>query len=210
MSLTIQQVKGFVKTGKSVSAGENSIVKVYQNAEAQELGPRQVLGWFSKASVDIHGHVVVPSGIDVSDFVKKPTIFWDHDTSIPIGEASNLELTPEGLKGVITFLDADTPIVGEYAELAWTLMKKNLVGFSIGFSFTKNSTEYDENKDVLYLNQAIIKEISVTPDPANADTIQIAIGKHRALSENINTILNTKEPNWIAEWKYKLSAFDLY
>jgi HK97 family phage prohead protease len=209
MSLTIQQVKGFVKAGKSVSVADGSLVRLYQDAEAQELGPRQVLGWFSKASVDIHGHVVVPSGIDITNFVKKPTIFWDHDTTLPIGEASDLELTADGLKGIVTFLPADTPIVGEYAELAWTLMKKNLVGFSIGFSFMKNSTEYDEASDVMFLNQAVIKEISVTPDPANADTVQIAIGKHRAMSADINTLLNNKEPNWIAEWKFKLSAFDL-
>lgn len=209
MSLTIQQVKGFVKAGKSVSVADGSLVRLYQDAEAQELGPRQVLGWFSKASVDIHGHVVVPSGIDITNFVKKPTIFWDHDTTLPIGEASDLELSADGLKGIVTFLPADTPIVGEYAELAWTLMKKNLVGFSIGFSFMKNSTEYDEASDVMFLNQAVIKEISVTPDPANADTVQIAIGKHRAMSADINTLLNNKEPNWIAEWKFKLSAFDL-
>ncbi|HCD33498.1 MAG TPA: hypothetical protein DER01_13905, partial [Phycisphaerales bacterium] len=50
-----------------------------------KLDDRSVVASITSISVDRDGDVLIPQGCDATDFLKSPTVFFNHDYNLPVG-----------------------------------------------------------------------------------------------------------------------------
>ncbi|WP_234730125.1 HK97 family phage prohead protease [Acidocella facilis] len=149
------------------------ITKFLANAETQQLGPRQVRVIASTQSVDRAGDIVVQAGIDLSAFLSNPIILYQHDPNIPVGRASDVQITAAGLVMTINFADAG---VSAKADEVCGLVKSGILrGISIGFAPVV-AEPIDKNKPRAgqRYTSAALMEVSIVSIPANTDAAVVA------------------------------------
>jgi HK97 family phage prohead protease len=160
-----------------------TVFKTFSGAP-QQMGPRTVRVIASDATVDLAGDQVVPEGIDLSAYLKRPVVLWSHNPEKPIGTASAITLSGGKLMATIEFYPAG---VSHKADEVCALVKGGFVsGVSIGFD-PESVEPLDPAKPrgggVRYLKSKLM-EISVVVIPANpnADVVQRALKSGRTLS----------------------------
>jgi len=138
-------------------------------------------------SLDRDGEVLIPGGMDASDYMKNPVIFWNHNYDQPIGTAS--KVSKEADAWVATAKLASRPD-GHPDGAEWlpdtlhALMQQGVVrGVSVGFipTETRNPSKADRDKFGQGLrsvhNRWKLLEFSVTPLPANQDALITSVSK---------------------------------
>ena len=123
---------------------ENAVVerKTYHPViKLMEDEERCVIADMTTTSIDVDGDVVIPSGGDLSRFVKNPIVMWAHNYSEPcIGRALEVRSSKDTLQAKIQF--AQTPRATEI----WQLVKGGFLKCnSIGFIAT--NTLHSGNED---------------------------------------------------------------
>lgn len=130
---------------------------------------REISGLATSISADRMGDVVVPDG---AEFKLPLPLLTQHDSSQPIGEVYEAEVTPKGIR-IKARIPQNTGL--EYVENAWKQIKARLVrGLSIGFRSLKHEPlDAERPWDGFKFLSWEWLELSAVTIPANAQaTIQ--------------------------------------
>lgn len=175
-----------------------------------EEGSRSIIHRVSTRDVDRDGEVVIPSGVDLKDFMRNPVVMWGHNYKEPqIGSDEWIKVDDKGYALVAKTIYASTPRASE----VWTLRKEgHLKTSSIGFvptevvrsndagflklvdQFTSDWPEFKKQRDRCagFVKRAILLEHSDVPIPCNPNALTLAIAKSLNLSTEMVTALDIK------------------
>lgn len=130
---------------------------------------REISGLATSISTDRMGDVVVPDG---AEFKLPLPLLTQHDSSQPIGEVYEAEVTPKGIR-IKARIPKGTGL--DYVETAWKQIRSRLVrGLSIGFRSLKHEPlDAERPWDGFKFLSWEWLELSAVTIPANAQaTIQ--------------------------------------
>jgi HK97 family phage prohead protease len=168
--------------------------------KAVDTGDRTFTAVINTDTLDRDDEVVLPDGMNSSEFDKSPTVFWNHDYSKPIARCMKLSRGYTEWTAQAKIADKPADWKGDwFPDEVYSLIKQGVVnGTSIGFLPTevRNPTQKDIERWGPKIRRVISKwkmlEFSVTPLPANHDALITAC---KALSvSGSNVVLGVEEP----------------
>lgn len=115
----------------------------------------------SDETVNILGFKVATSGIQLDDFKLNPVCLYNHEYDKLLGVWDDLQISGNQLTGIPVFDEADSEAMLYYSKVEQGILK----GASIGI------TPLSFNDDCKTMEQCSVKEISLTPVPANKSAI---------------------------------------
>jgi len=151
-------------------------------------GERSFTAKITTNAIDRDKEVLLPEGMDATDFEKSPSIFWAHDYfQLPLGKAVALKRFPNHwlAKGVMAERPDTHPEQAEwFPDTVLSLMEQGVIkGVSVGFdpvTHRKPNTE-DRRKFGEGVQNVVSRwrllEYSIAPMPANQDALVEAVGK---------------------------------
>jgi HK97 family phage prohead protease len=169
------------------------VPELHRAVAVADLAPvndeKTFIGYASTRTVDRDGEVVLPAGMDISQFQKAPVLLWGHRWSEPpIGKDTAIENDGYGLK--TRSLLADTGLANDL----WQLVKqKMLKTSSIGFiplqyvapehkdygSLMDAARKWPEwnakDEPSAFVTKAILLEHSLVSVPANIDALVLGV-----------------------------------
>ena len=163
------------------------ILKQYESEVKVVEGERALTVTITTNDVDRMGDIVEPKGGKLTNFKKNPVVLMSHDYSgLPIGKASDLVKTDNGITAKVTF-----PEEGTYplADTVYNMYKQKFMrAWSIGFIPIKSEDivddEEDKDKDKeRYLGRGRrfktweLLEFSACAVPANPEALSNMISK---------------------------------
>ena len=164
------------------------LLKTFDSKASMDDRERSITARISTAAVDRDGDVMLPSGIDMSDYRKNPVVLFGHDAgSLPIGKAAWMKKTPNEVvaKTVLAKRPDEHPAAAEWVpDTIYSLFKQEILrAFSVGFTI-EDAREADR-KDVARFGENVrriiskwkLLEFSVVPIPANQDALAMAVSK---------------------------------
>ena len=124
----------------------------------------------STDTVDSYGEAIDQASWRLERYNRNPVVLYAHDSrSLPIGVSTKIGI--EAGKLVVTARLA-TAQANPRAEEVWNCIKEGAIcGVSVGFLPKSVRTEKRNGVDVTVLADCELYEISVTPVPANPDTL---------------------------------------
>jgi len=125
----------------------------------------------SDESKNVYGFTVVTAGIDISDFLNNPVLLYNHDYDKLLGLCEEVDKAVR-LLYVPSFDEDDKYAMKQSSKVEQGILR----GSSIGII----PIEYDEVNQVM--KKCSLKEISLTPVPANRNAIAIYDTNGRKLS----------------------------
>lgn len=158
---------------------------------------------FSTSALDVYGDVVEQEW-DLSRFNTNPVVLFEHDTSTPIGKASDVVALSDRLVGTINL--ASTPKAQEVAEL---IRSDVLRGVSVGF--IPGSVDVREGV-VRLTGPHELCEVSICSIPANAEALlqkslarQLQRAGHRDITPTkaAPAVVQPAQPAWRIEGERK-------
>lgn len=123
--------------------------------------PIRITGLASTTQVDRVGDVIVMEAWakGLENYVNNPIILFNHDYDEPVGKMVDFAITSAGLQ--------ITAEIYPEAENVYNMVKRGVLStFSVGFQIKDAS--YDPMKDIFYIKELDLYEISVVSVPANA------------------------------------------
>lgn len=115
--------------------------------------------------MDRVGDIVVPDGIDLTNYKKSPIILFQHDRETVIGKAVELTKRVDGL-----YVTAEVH-AGACEEETFYAIKNGLyTSFSIGFRTRKAEYKTVGDKEIFFITNSELLEISVVSIPACTDS----------------------------------------
>jgi phage head maturation protease len=168
--------------------------ELHRHVETNALvpkGEKTFVGYASTRSIDRDLEIVMPSGMDISQFQKAPVLLWGHRWGEPpIGKDERIENDHYGLKTLSHLGDT------ELANEIWSLVKGDMLKTSsIGFIPTEWKTpadkgwgglmdelgrwpEFDKNAELhAVITKSILLEHSLVSVPANIDALVTSISE---------------------------------
>lgn len=141
----------------------------------------------STSVVDAHDEIVDQGSWVLDDYLKNPVVLFAHcSRELPIGKSIDVQLVngPRGtqLECRIEFATED---MNPLAEQVWKMVVgKFLRAVSVGFIPRSYRMEMRDGEDVWVWADCVLKEISVTPVPANPEALakmkSLALGERSA------------------------------
>jgi hypothetical protein len=171
---------------------EEKTIRLCETKLNAAQGGREIVATISTTSVDRDGDVVLPSGADLRNFWKIPTVLMSHDhTTIPVGRVpkGGIRTTPNALIAKAEMLERPKTLP---ANVEWQpdtlldLFKQGApLGFSIGFRVKPDGFRYATDKDQKAFGDDAkrvitaweLLEFSVVAIPANQDAVAMAVSK---------------------------------
>ncbi len=151
--------------------------KIYKNFDAEtkavdDTSKRTFIVRISTPAVDRSGDVVMPLGMDATNFMKNPVVLFAHDYSeLPIARCIDLQADDTGVLATVEFMPEGTY---DKSDLVYNMIKLGFMNaWSIGFmpkTWTENETGYIYNTWEIY-------EFSAVPVPANQEALTIMRSK---------------------------------
>jgi hypothetical protein len=155
-----------------------------------DTGERAVVAMISTTSVDRVGDVMLPQGVDLGNFWKLPTVFFNHDsTRLPVGRVpkGGIRKLPNAIEAKAHMLERPKSLPSNIEWQPDTLLDLFQMGaplaFSVGFNIkkarfaTKKDRErFGEGAERVISDWELI-EFSVVPVPANQDALMVAVSK---------------------------------
>jgi len=143
---------------------DKNFVNVKLKALTGEADDEKIIveGFANYNSKDRDNDVVIPYGIDLTNFNKNPIILWQHRRDEPAGKVIKAEIRNDGL-----YVQAE--VYKSVNPQAYAAVKAGVVSmFSIGFRGIEG--EYNEETDTFYFLKVELLEISLVSIPANQDS----------------------------------------
>ena len=148
-------------------------------------GERSVLARISTISVDRDGEVMIPQGCDATDFLKSPTVFYNHNYDLPIGRCAAIKRDDKVILAKTVFAVRPEKHEGEWLpDTIFALMQQNIInGFSVGFSPIESRPAGNAEVEKygpqcrMVTSKSKMMEYSVAPLPANQDALALAVSK---------------------------------
>lgn len=161
----------------------------------------------SAGVVDREGDVLVPDGMDSTDYEKNPVVLWLHRSDKPaVARAKRLVRRPTRIEVGMTFPDRppDHP-----KELGWrpdefrSLVRAGLVNaVSVRATSKPNGWRSSNAGDIAKYGDSVrrvvnkwrLEEISLVPLPMNQDAVVLALGKGLVTRDVVERYLSIKIP----------------
>ena len=156
--------------GSSVAAARRKFSTVVRDIQP---GDRDFAFVISSQAVDLAGDVVIPTGIDVSDFLKNSGVLNAHDSqAMPIAVSTAPAVTGTSVTAVATF--PAPGISGPSDQVAAALRAGLAKGASIGFVPVKWTFTKDPDRPFgVDFQEVRLLEWSVCSVPCNPDCLMI-------------------------------------
>ncbi|MCC6580065.1 MAG: HK97 family phage prohead protease [Phycisphaeraceae bacterium] len=148
-------------------------------------GERSVIAAISTSEVDRDGDVLIPQGCDAADFLRSPTVFYNHDYSLPVGKCVAIRRLDERLEAKTQFAQKPEGHPGPWlADVVLSLCQQGVInGFSVGFVpvESRKPSRHDRERFGPRVRHVHSKwkllEYSVAPLPSNQDALVQAVSK---------------------------------
>lgn len=148
-------------------------------------------------SLDRHYEVVVPDGIRYNNFLKNRTIFYNHNSSLPVGSVLEL-IRGKGKwksKGEIATRTEDNLNSEFFPDFVWNMMSQgHIKGVSIGFKVMgkREPSKQDISKYGDKIRSVItdweLVEYSIAPIQANPEALITSIEKSNLTAETVKSL----------------------
>ena len=144
-----------------------------------------VLARISTGSVDRDGEVLVPQGCDATDFNKSPTVFYNHDYTLPVGRCEGIRRYEDTIEAKTRFARRPENHQGPWLpDSVFALLQQGVInGFSVGFvpvegrhPSKKDLQQFGPKVRYVYSKWKLL-EYSIAPLPANQDALVLAVSK---------------------------------
>jgi len=151
---------------------------------------RMVEARISTTSVDRDGDVMLPSGAELSNYLKNPVVMFAHDGGkLPVGAvpSGGIKRQTDGLTAKVRFAERPESLPNEAEwtpDVIFDLFRQEILrAFSVGF--TIQDAREPNKRDIMRFGEKVqrvinrweLLEISVVPLPANQDALAVAVSK---------------------------------
>lgn len=165
-------------------------------------GERAVTARISTMAVDRDGEVLIPQGCDAGDFLKSPTVFYNHDYQQPIGRCEAIHRGATAIEAKTRFAERPANHGGPWlADTVLSLLQQRVIsGFSVGFVPIEGRHPSRRDREVFgaavryVFSKWKLLEYSVAPLPANQDALALAVSKGVLSAEAARMILADFQP----------------
>lgn len=131
----------------------------------------------SDETVNAYGSVILTDGIDITDFLKNPVMFYNHDrASGIIGRWENIR--KEGAKLVAN------AVFDTSSELGQKVYNQVINNFIRTASIAVDILEQEDRNGVIYVTRCKLVEISIVDIPANSNAVKMRYCLGSVLSES--------------------------
>jgi HK97 family phage prohead protease len=149
--------------------------------------PKGFTAVITAETLDRDGEVLIPQGMNSTEFESNPVLFWNHDYSQPVGKANGLKRKESTIIGDFTFAQRPDGYNGEFfPEVAAALVGQGIIkGVSVGYvpedGGTRRASEVDRKKygdrvHTVYSRWKLL-EVSLAPLQSNPDALITAVKK---------------------------------
>lgn len=108
-----------------------TMMRVAVAAQINTLGENEVEVIISTSALARDGHILEPSGCDLSNYKNNPIVLWQHNPDVPVGRATDLAVEGDKIRARITFAPNG---ISPKADEVRGLVKNGIVsGVSVGF-----------------------------------------------------------------------------
>lgn len=138
-------------------------------------------------TLDRDGEVVIPQGMNSTEFEKNPVLFWNHDYGKPVGRNDGLKRRDRDIVGEFSFAVRPEGFTGDFfPEVAASLVAQGVVNsVSIGYvpeeGGTRRANEIDRKKYGASVRTVFSRwkllEVSLAPFQSNPDALIVAVKK---------------------------------
>ena len=134
---------------------------------SEDSGDLVIRGYANTTTKDRAGDVIPSETWKTSNaltnYMKNPILLAFHDHKLPIGEVTELNITPDGLEVVAR-------VVRSAPENVYGLIKDGILkAFSVGFRIL--DADYEHEKGIFLIKDLELLELSVVSVPCNQDSI---------------------------------------
>ena len=120
-----------------------AMIRAAVPAQMAALGDNEVEVVISTAALARDGHILEPTGCDLTNYRANPVVLWQHNPDQPVGRATDLVVEGDRIRARITFAPAG---VSAKADEVRGLVKNGIVsGISVGFDVL-DATPLDPKK----------------------------------------------------------------
>ena len=120
-----------------------AMIRATVPAQMAALGEGEVEVVISTAALARDGHILEPTGCDLTNYRANPVVLWQHNPDQPVGRATELVVEGDRIRARITFAPAG---ISAKADEIRGLVKTGIVsGISVGFD-VQDGTPLDPKK----------------------------------------------------------------
>jgi HK97 family phage prohead protease len=138
-------------------------------------------------TIDRDGEVLIPQGMNSTEFDRNPVLFWNHDYAYPVGRCVGLRRAEREIRGDFVFAKRPQNYMGEfYPEVTAALVGQGIVNaVSVGYApeegGTRRATDADRKKygnacHTIFSRWKLL-EVSLAPMQANPNALITAVRK---------------------------------
>jgi len=163
------------------------IHKAYTAEMTVEPGERAVIAKISTIDVDRDGDVMIPQGMDATEFLKNPIVFWNHDYDKPVAKCAKLWRDDSAVYAKDIYPPRPEGHEGEWLpDTVFGLIQAGVVkGTSIGFDPRQSVARTPNKKDLEDYGPDVRRvysrwkklEHSVAPMQCNQEALVVAVSK---------------------------------
>jgi HK97 family phage prohead protease len=165
-------------------------------------GEREIVARITTTAVDRDGDVILPSGMDLTEFKANPVMLLAHNAEkLPIGRWISARKESSGvvMTGTLASRPPDHPPAAEWLPdtVLYLVREGFLRGVSIGFRPLDGGVRMADTKDVARFGEGVkavisrwsLLEVSIVPIPANQEALITAVGKGLLIGSRMISIL---------------------
>ena len=167
---------------KRAAYGSDFVQKSYADADL-EVKNGEIIAVVSTDSIDREGEIVLPKGVDLSDFRKQPGVYLEHNTdALPLGPCVWIKAEPKRIIAKYRIVENASP---EHKAISELVKAGALRSHSIGFLSANPSApsaqelrfhpEWQGAKKIHRSTKML--EFSLTGMPCNPDAVALAVAK---------------------------------
>jgi HK97 family phage prohead protease len=137
----------------------------------RSVGEREFKFTAVTARLGRDGHILEPSGVDLSEYKRVPVVLWQHTASSPVARATSIALVDGEVRGTAEFAPAGTSAA---VDEAFGCVKSGVIGaVSVGFDIV-DAEPLDPKKGTrggLHIKRSTLLEISLVSIPADVGAL---------------------------------------